>query len=289
VREGGVLLMVKPPGPTSHDLVAAVRRLAGGLKVGHLGTLDPAAAGLLVLVCGPVTRLAEFLDAGVKEYRAWVRFGVESRSDDAEGPRGAVAACPQLSASEAAVALASLEGTPLLSPPALSAVKLGGTPAYRRARWGEAVTPAPRPMTFHRLRLISLAEGPFPLAKVEAEVGRGAYLRSLARAWGERLGVPAYVEGLVRTRVGPWRLAQANSWEEVAAAWERGEGVRLLRPWQEAADLLPARPGPPARVGDPAPTDWGEWVRWVGPTGGTVGLGRIREGRFVRVVAVSGR
>jgi tRNA pseudouridine55 synthase len=284
--KGGVLPILKAPGPTSHDLVAAVRKLTRGAKVGHLGTLDPAAAGVLVLLVGWATRWADFLDTGTKDYRAVVRFGIATATADVEGDVTEDRPTPDLTAAAAAAALGSLEGRPELAPPAFSAVRVGGRHAYRAARQGDAPSPAPRPMAFHRLDLVDFIPGSYPAATLAAEVGRGAYLRSLAVAWGERLGVPAHLEGLVRTRVGPWHLDAAHPWEEVWAAAGRGHLSDLVGGVEEAVAALPAMRAGAVIVGGHPPEGVTGPVRLMDPRGALVGVATAADGIWQRAVRV---
>lgn len=282
---GGVLPVLKPPGPTSHDIVDRVRRLSGGARVGHLGTLDPAACGVLVLLVGWATPLADYLDRGTKMYRVRVQFGVESATGDAEGPVRAVSP-PNCALAEAASAtLASLVGEQNLMPPAYSAIKQGGKVAYRSARGGSPLALSPRRMTFHHLTLVQFEEGEYPVAVVDAEVSRGTYLRSLAVAWGQRLGVPAYVESLLRTRVGPWRLTDASTVEEVTEAAGRSALADLLLPVDSALSYLPAWQGA-VPMGGKAPPHLDGPVRVMDPQGKLIAVARADEGMWRRTVRV---
>ncbi len=208
-------LVAKPAGPTSHDVVDAVRRALGERRVGHLGTLDPFAAGLLVVVVGRATRLAPFAAGWTKSYEGVVRLGATTTTDDATG---AVLATDdswrEVTAEQVTRALARLRGVREQRPPAYSALKVAGERSYRRARRGEAVSLAPRPVEVHELELAELAP---PDVRFRATVSAGTYLRSLARDLGEALGCGAHLAALTRTRAGPFRLADAVAPDAVRA------------------------------------------------------------------------
>lgn len=209
------MLAAKPAGPTSHDVVDTVRRALGLTRVGHLGTLDPFAAGLLVVVVGRATRLAAYAGAWSKAYEGTIRFGVVTTTDD---PTGEVVRTSEawrgLDAAAVREALDRFRagGGYAQRPPAYSAVKIAGERAYRRARRGEDPAPAPRPVAVHELELEALA---LPDARFRAVVGAGTYVRSLARDVGEALGCGAHLAELRRTRVGPFRLEEAVAPERV--------------------------------------------------------------------------
>jgi tRNA pseudouridine55 synthase len=203
----------KPAGPTSHDVVARVRRGLGGrgVKVGHTGTLDPFATGLLVILVGRATRLAPWLSGADKTYLATVRTGFTSVTGDPEGP--IAPAGPPPSAADLEALLPAMTGPQLQRVPAHSAVRVGGERLYRRARRGEDVEPPERRVTVHALRLVEdHGDGSFTL---EARVSAGTYLRRLASDLGERLGCGAYCAALRRTRAGDIGLEGAVAPEEV--------------------------------------------------------------------------
>ncbi len=213
-------LVAKPGGsggPTSHDVVERVRRALGTTRVGHLGTLDPFAAGLLVIVVGRATRLAPFAAGWTKSYAGVIRLGAVTTTDDATGdPVAGSEAWRALDRAGVEQALARFRGAYDQRPPAYSAVKVAGERAYRRARRGEAVAGAltPRRVAVAELELVDLA---LPDVRFRATVSAGTYLRSLARDVGEALGCGAHLAALTRTRVGPFRLADAVAPEAVTA------------------------------------------------------------------------
>jgi tRNA pseudouridine55 synthase len=214
-------LVAKPVGPTSHDVVDMVRRALGEQRVGHLGTLDPFAEGLLVVVVGRATRLAAFAAGWTKAYDGVIRLGVTTDTDD---PTGAVLRTEtmEVTAAQLAAALTEFRGGYLQRPPAYSAVKIAGERAYRRARRGEIVEPAARRVDIEQLELVEFA---FPDVRFRATVGGGTYVRSLARDIGAALGCGGHLRALRRTAVGPLNLAEAVAPEAVTAAVVRDPSV----------------------------------------------------------------
>ena len=220
-----------PDGPTSHDVVDTVRRAVGTDRVGHLGTLDPFAAGLLVIVVGRATRLAPFAAGWVKAYDGVIRLGTTTTTDDATGATLATSEAWQgLDRARVEAALTAFRGAYDQRPPAYSAVKVAGERAYRRARRGEGVVLEPR-----RVEVTELEVERFGLPDLgfRATVSGGTYLRSLARDVGEALGCGAHLATLRRTRVGPFQLADAVAPHEVTA--------HVLRDPAELVRDLPAR------------------------------------------------
>jgi tRNA pseudouridine55 synthase len=215
--------VAKPAGPTSHDVVDVVRRALGTSRVGHLGTLDPFAEGLLVLVVGRATRLTAFATAWRKSYEGVIRLGTVMTTDDCTGEPVQVSEAWRLLTREAiAAALEQFRGTIAQRPPAHSAVHVEGERAYRRARRGEAVELAPRPVRVEQLALDGYAP---PDVRFHATVGGGTYLRSLARDVGAALGCGAHLAALKRTAVGPFSLDDARAPERVTADDLRPAGL----------------------------------------------------------------
>ena len=201
----GFLNIAKPTACTSHDVVNAVRRLMGQRRVGHAGTLDPLATGVLVLGVGHGTRLIEYLAGTRKTYRAEILLGRTTTTDDSAGE---TLREQPVNVDDAAVraALGQFKGTIAQVPPVYAAVHIDGTRAYKRARRGEDVTLAPRQVTIHRLELLEIQ---LPLLSLELECSTGTYVRALARDLGEALGCGAHLAALTRTRVGAFSLADA--------------------------------------------------------------------------------
>jgi len=202
----GLLVIDKPAGLTSHDVVQRVRRWAKQRRVGHLGTLDPLATGVLPIALGEATKLSQLLTLGEKGYHGTIRLGVETATYDGEGEVTASSDGPWPDRETVDKALERFRGEIMQTPPPYSAVKRGGEAAYRLARRGEAVELEPRPVTFHRLDLISYDP---PDLEIEVACSAGTYLRSLAHDLGGELGTFGHLSRLVRTRSGPFTLEQA--------------------------------------------------------------------------------
>lgn len=213
----GILLVDKPQGFTSHDVVARVRRLAGTRKVGHAGTLDPMATGLLVLGLNSSTRLLTYLVGLDKEYSATIRLGAASTTDDAEGELGQQAEAAHLSRiSDERLhgEVRALTGAILQRPSAVSAIKVDGKRAYARVREGELVELPERPVRVESFEIDEVRRGEWLDLDVRVECSSGTYIRALARDLGERLGVGGHLTALRRTRVGPFDLADAGGLDE---------------------------------------------------------------------------
>ena len=238
--------MRKPAGPTSHDVVDLVRRALDTRRVGHLGTLDPFATGLLVVVVGRATRLAVYAAGWTKVYEGVIRLGMRTTTDDSTGaPAETSERWRDLEPSQVAEALARFRGVYDQQPPAFSAVHVAGERAYRRARRGEAVALAPRRVEVAELELSRLA---LPDVSFRAVVTGGTYLRGLARDVGVALGCGAHLAALTRTEVGPFSLRDAVAPSAVTAAGLLKPDVlvaslprRDLDP-TEAAGVLHGRP-----------------------------------------------
>ncbi len=221
-------MLAKPPGPTSHDMVALVRRISATRRVGHGGTLDPFASGVLPLFLGRATRVVEYHLGDAKAYRATVCFGASSTTDDLEGELTPVAGpAPDRATVEAA--LGAFRGSIEQTPPAFSAVKVAGRRAYAVARAGGTLELRPRTVTITRLDLVEWdgSDPDRPVAIVEVVCSAGTYIRAIARDLGAALGNAAYLGALVRTASGPFRLEDAITLDalRLAADGEGGEGV----------------------------------------------------------------
>ncbi|MGH2454316.1 MAG: tRNA pseudouridine(55) synthase TruB [bacterium] len=236
----GVLNALKPAGMTSHDVVDVLRRLAGQRRVGHTGTLDPGAAGVLVLVMGRATKIAEFLTASDKTYRVEVTFGVSTESGDAFGAVRRTADATAVTEAGVRDLLPRFTGTLRQTPPLISAVKVGGVRLYRRARKGEEVEVPPREVTIHRLTLLRFWPGPAPRALLDLDCSKGTYVRALARDLGETLGAGAHASFMLRRRVGRFTLEESRTLEELAALAEGGRLVDALLSMDEALADFPA-------------------------------------------------
>ena len=216
----GILAIDKPSGMTSHDVVDRVRRISGERRVGHAGTLDPMATGLLVVLVGPATRLAPYLTSATKSYEARIVFGTQTDTDDAEGRVVATSPVPDEVADPffATGVIASLVGTHEQVPPAFSAVKRNGKVAYREARNGEALELEPRTVDIDQALLVGIeCDGEYAW-DVEFAVSKGTYIRALARDLGLALGTVAHLGALRRTRSGSIDVTHAHTLEELHAA-----------------------------------------------------------------------
>jgi len=233
----GILNVAKPPGITSHDVVDAIRWATGLRRVGHAGTLDPAATGVLLVCLGSATRVSDYLMASTKAYRATIRFGEVSTTDDAEGEltvSGSVDSLDKLSIQQA---LLQFVGEIDQVPPSYAAIKIAGQPLYRRARAGQPVLAPPRRVQIERIELVAWQQ---PEIVVDVTCSKGTYLRALARDLGRDLGCGAYLRSLVRTRSGRFSLDSASSLDEIALAARAGYLDRLLYPLDVAFADWPA-------------------------------------------------
>lgn len=235
----GVLVLDKPPGMTSHDVVGALRRLTGQRRVGHTGTLDPAATGVLPICLGQATRAAEYLLAQDKQYRAEVTFGRATDSHDAMGQVVARAGAEGLTAGDLEEALKGFRGVIQQVPPMVSALKVGGKRLYELARQGLEVEREARQVTIHRLQLLEFRPGSEATAILDIACSKGTYIRSLARDLGETLGTGAFLSSLRRTRSGAFRLEDARSLEEVVEAAKQERVGELLLTLDAALSYLP--------------------------------------------------
>ncbi len=215
----GLVVVDKPAGWTSHDVVARLRRLAGTRRVGHAGTLDPMATGVLVVGVGPATRLLHHLVLTDKAYAATVRLGQATTTDDAEGEPLSGAPADAVDESAVRAAMAALTGEIDQVPSAVSAIKVDGQRAYTRVRAGERVDLAARRVTVSAFELGSCTRPTPPLLDLDVTVAcsSGTYVRALARDLGVALGVGGHLTRLRRTRVGPFTLAAASTLDELAA------------------------------------------------------------------------
>lgn len=217
----GVLIIDKPAGLTSHDVVNRVRRIIAQRSVGHLGTLDPLATGVLPLVFGNLTRLAQFYTDSEKNYEGTIRFGFATDTYDAEGdplgPHHPVTA----SLEQVRNAAQRFQGTIEQTPPPFSAKKIHGVPAYKLARKKKEVTLPSVQVEIHEFEITSCEN---ERAEFCARVASGTYMRSVAHELGSALGCGAHLESLRRTRVAEFSIADAHTLEQVEAAWAAGKG-----------------------------------------------------------------
>lgn len=226
----GFLNLLKPPGATSHDVVDLVRSHLGIRRAGHLGTLDPAAAGVLPVALGRATRLFEYAAGRDKDYRAEVVFGAATDTLDAEGRTLATADASALTAAQVERLLPNFTGTIRQTPPAFSAVQIEGKRLHELARSGATVTGRPRQVQVSSLALLDFTPGERARALLDITCSAGTYIRVLAADLGQTAGLPAHLRFLVRTRVGRFTLSDALSLEEFAAACRAGEAASMAIP-----------------------------------------------------------
>jgi tRNA pseudouridine55 synthase len=236
----GILNINKPTGMTSHDVVAKVRKLLKQRRVGHAGTLDPAARGVLPICVGQATRVAEYLSESGKAYQATIIFGTVTDTYDSEGSIMRTASVQDLTLAKIEAILPAMLGEQMQVPPRYSAIKLQGQPAYKRARAGEEVAMEPRPIIIYQLEIIDWQPSQPPTLRLAIECSKGTYIRSLAYDLGEQAGCGAYLGGLVRTRSGPFPLSESITLEQLAEAAARGTIEQFLFPADKAIEHYPA-------------------------------------------------
>jgi tRNA pseudouridine55 synthase len=254
VTESGLVVVDKPAGWTSHDVVGRVRRLAGTRKVGHAGTLDPMATGVLVLGVGRATRLLGHLQLADKEYLATIRLGQATVTDDAEGDVISSAPAGHLDDAAIAAAMAPLTGSIEQVPSSVSAIKVDGERSYARVRAGEDVDLPARPVTVETFEIGEVRRSEDVMdVDVRVVCSSGTYVRALARDLGRALGVGGHLTMLRRTRVGGFDLASAHTLEELESTFELtglDDAARLAFP---TLDLDDERSGD-VRFGRPLPS-----------------------------------
>ncbi|HWH97482.1 MAG TPA: tRNA pseudouridine(55) synthase TruB [Pseudolysinimonas sp.] len=280
----GILLLDKPHGPTSHDLVARTRRAVGTRKVGHAGTLDPLATGLMILGVESSTRLLTYLVGLDKEYTATIRLGQSTTTDDAEGELVAQVDASGVPPQAIVTAVDALTGDIAQVPSTFSAIKVGGRRSYERARAGEDVDLPARPVTVSAFDVLATrAEGDLLDLDVRVAVSSGTYVRALARDLGRALGVGGHLTALRRTRIGPFDIAEAvdPDGDLVAALLAPAEVARRLFPVVDfdADAVLALTQGKRVAVpvADAARAD-APVVAALGPDGRLVGLVSVHDG-----------
>lgn len=238
----GFININKASGPSSHWVVASLKRILQE-KTGHCGTLDPMAQGVLPVCLGRATRLAEYVVGRGKQYLAGVRFGVRTDSYDAEGTVLERTDPSGVTREALAALLPRYTGQILQAPPAVSALKQGGEPLYKKVLRGEEVQVEARPVQIYRLELVDFIPGPEAHARLLVDCGQGAYIRSLAHDIGEELGCGAHLDFLQRTRVGDFTLEKSYTLEEIQEMWGRGDSSFCI-PMDEALSHLPVWTAP---------------------------------------------
>ena len=278
----GLLVVDKPPGWTSHDVVARIRRLAGTRRVGHAGTLDPMATGVLIVGVGRATRLLGHLALADKDYDATIRMGVTTTTDDAEGEVVDERDASGVTDDRLAAAMSRLTGALEQVPSAVSAVKVDGERAYKRARRGEDVQLRARPVHVARFDLVTRRG---PDVDVRVTCSTGTYVRALARDLGADLGVGAHLTALRRTRVGGFGLERARTLEQLAddpSVVPLAEAVAAAFPRVDVGDDDARRLvfGQPVHDIDLPIGPFGVFA----PDGAIVALGEQRDGRLRTLV-----
>ncbi len=279
----GVIVVNKPTGWTSHDVVAKMRGIAGTRSVGHLGTLDPIATGVLPVMVGQATRLARYFDKSEKAYEAVVRFGFATTTYDREGEPTTPVTEVQVSAEQIEACLVPMRGDISQMPPPVSAKKIGGVPAYKLARKNLPVELSAVPVSIYELTLVS-ADG--DRARLRVRCSAGTYIRSIAHELGAALGCGAHVEELLRTVSGSFLLAQSHTLDNLQ---EMRSEARLHEALLPMAELLPQFP--PVNVDDVVTRQirqgrdfsvsafrtnpWAEHVKAISPEGELVAIGQI--------------
>ena len=233
----GIFNINKPTAMTSHDVVAIIRKHLKQKHVGHAGTLDPLASGVLPICVGQATRVAEYLNESGKAYQADINFGTATDTYDAEGTITATASTADLTLNMIQETLEQFRGPQMQNPPLYSAIKIQGQPAYKRARAGEVIVLEPRPIVIHLLEILEWIP---PRLTLAIECSKGTYIRSLAHDLGMQLGCCAYLEALVRTRSGPFTLSDSITLEQFADAVETNSIQHYSFPLDKALEQYPA-------------------------------------------------
>lgn len=235
----GVLNINKPSGMTSHDVVESVRRILHERRIGHTGTLDPLATGVLVLCAGKATRIAQYLEAGEKEYKAIMRLGVSTDTLDAEGQVVATKSYAPPGRQQIIDVMKQFTGSIMQRPPAYSAVKVAGVPSYRLAREGKAELLKPRPITIFSIELTAFED---PLVSITVRCSKGSYIRTLCSEIGDALGMGAHLSGLERTRSGRFSVERSVTLEQLQAMMAACTVEQVLTTIDDALAAFPSVP-----------------------------------------------
>ncbi len=282
----GILVVDKPSGPTSFDVVRRLRALGSGRKAGHLGTLDPLATGVLPVCLGDATKIAPFVAEGEKEYEGTVRLGVETDSYDAEGKTVATCDAGGLDRERVLAAVRSFEGEYWQTPPMFSAVKVGGKRLYELARRGEEIERKPRKVRIDRAELLSFEPGPIATAVIRLRCSKGTYIRSIAHELGEALEVGGHLSALRRLASEPFRIERAVPLDRLLA-WAKEDPTRIeahLVPMAEALAVFRE-----LRVDEERARKVAYGMALGSRDLAAAGTGRIAAGERVKVVDGEGR
>lgn len=283
----GVLNINKAAGMTSHDVVLQARRIFKEKRIGHTGTLDPSATGVLVLCLGKATRIAQFLEAGEKEYQAVLKLGVVTDTLDADG---AILETRAYVAPDRAGILEVLQrftGTIIQTPPAYSALKIGGIPSYKLARQGKAAPLKARQVAIHDIQLLSYDD---PWIRISVRCSKGVYIRTLCADLGDALGTGAHLASLIRNRSGRFRIEESSTLERLSC-YDPEELKEVVVPLDKALDAMPAitltepdsvRILHGNKVAQPENSVLaeGQFVRLYDPSGRFLSIGRSEYGLF---------
>ena len=282
----GVLNLNKPAGMTSHDVVDRVRVLLNERRIGHTGTLDPLATGVLVLCIGKATRIARFLEAEEKEYRAVMRLGTTTDTLDAEGQVLETRAYTPPAQQNIINVMQGFIGTIMQRPPVYSAVKINGVPSYRLAREGRAKPLEPRPVTISSIDLLAYED---PFVTIAVRCSKGVYIRSLCAEIGDALGMGAHLTGLERTRSGSFRIERAITLESFGEIVAAGNAMTVITTIDAALAGMPAIPvsepetvrvlhGNQISCPSTLVNNGGDLVRLHSPSGTLLAIARIVSG-----------
>ncbi len=233
----GVLNINKPSGVTSHDVVESVRKILHEKRIGHTGTLDPLATGVLVLCAGRATRIAQYLEAGEKEYKAIMRLGVTTDTLDAEGQILETRSYTPPDEQKIIDVLQVFIGSIMQRPPAFSAVKVAGVPSYKLAREGKAELLKPRSVTIYSIELTAFED---PVVSLLVRCSKGVYIRTLCAEIGDALGMGAHLIGLERTRSGRFNIDGAVTLDRLQEMMTAGNAEQVVTPIDEALAAFPA-------------------------------------------------
>lgn len=286
----GILNICKLPGMSSHEVVLRVRRIVGMKRVGHAGTLDPSACGVLVVCLGQATRLSDYISSGLKTYRAEFTFGLTTDSADAEGDVTGSCKAGDLREPEVAAAMQQFTGTFAQRPPEHSAIWIDGQRAYHLARRGAEMQMPLRQVTVEVFTLLRFIPGPRARLLADITCSKGTYIRALARDLGEAVATGATLSFLARTGVGGCRLEEAVTLDEVRNAVDGNAFEQVLQPPDTSLTHIPSldiSPIPTAahyRAGNPLPLDADEGLYRVYLHERFLGLARTGEGLLRSVV-----
>lgn len=285
MSQSGLVIVDKPAGITSHGVVARVRRLAGTRKVGHAGTLDPMATGVLVVGINRATRMLGHLMLTEKAYDATIRLGISTTTDDAEGEVLSSRTTAGLTDEQIAARLATFVGDIDQIPTAVSAIKVDGKRAYQRVRDGETVELASRRVTIHELVIHHIeSTGQTKDVRISLRCSSGTYVRAIARDLGNALGVGGHLTSLRRTQVGPFAVTEASTLDQLAQSWSMIDLSSAARATFASCDLSPDQAAD-VRVGRPLDVQMGDVTAVFAPDGEFLALYEPR-GAQARPIAV---